>query len=79
MIHEIKVSVDEVIEYNATHEDKVKIIHDILFSQMTDNEFKVFMVNLFNNLKETELEFDNRYGRFISNMRYSLLSYFYKA
>lgn len=60
MIYEIKVNVDEIIEYHSTHEDKVKIIHDILFSQMTDNEFKVFMVNLFNELKETELEFDNR-------------------
>lgn len=60
MIEKIEINVIEVIEYKATFEDKKEIVKDILFRLMTCDECDKAMVEILEDLKSTEEEFDKR-------------------
>jgi len=56
----IKIDVNELIELEATFKDKKELVKDVLFRLTTSKECDEILTEVLNDLKATELEFEQR-------------------
>lgn len=60
MIKNIKIDISHVVSCEATHLQRVKLVEQILYSDMTGEECADILKKILSNYKQTEEEFDKR-------------------